>query len=85
MNEYLVEDEYSFYEIDRECKIGPIREERGSQKFRKTEEMEENCLTTDGCRDGLSLLRAPKRNSLYNFSGCSCLLLYLFVIKKLFR
>ena len=85
MNEYLVEDEYSFYEIDSECKIGPLRDERDSQKFEKTEKNEENCLTADGCRDGRNPFPVKRRNSLYNFSGCSCLLLYLFVIKKLFR
>ena len=85
MNEYLVEDEYSFYEIDPECKIGPIREVREGQTFGKTEKNEGDCLTTDGCREGMSLFCVKRRNSLYSFSGCSCLLLYLFVIKNLLR
>ena len=85
MNEYLVEDEYSFYEIDPECKIGPLRDERGSQKFGKTEKNEENCLTADGCRDGRNSFPAKRRNSSNGLSGCSCLLFYLFAIKNLLR
>lgn len=37
MNEYWIEDEYSFYEIDPDCKIGLERSERGRGRFRRTE------------------------------------------------
>lgn len=49
MNEYLVEDEYSFYEIDSECKIEYPRGETGKERISKLESEEYGELTTDGC------------------------------------
>lgn len=39
MNEYFIEDENSFYEIDPDCKIGleTNRRERGKGRFRTAE------------------------------------------------
>ena len=48
MNEYLVEDEYSFYEIDPECKIEYSKREGGKEKAGKMESEEYEELTTDG-------------------------------------
>jgi len=38
MNEYLVEDEYSFYEIDPECKIGREKGDKQNESLWRTEQ-----------------------------------------------
>lgn len=65
MNEYLVEDEYSFYEIDPECRIGLLKDQKGNRGIGKTEQerkRDEKCH----CK--------RKRNSRRACSNCSCLL-----------
>lgn len=85
MNEYLVEDEYSFYEIDSECKIELLKEEKSNHQFRKAETDKENCLTADGCGEEKILLQRKRRSNRYRVPGCSCLFVYLFVMKTLLR
>ena len=41
MNEYLIEDEYSYYEIDPECRIGFADGKRADHKLGKTNHREE--------------------------------------------
>ena len=48
MNEYFVEDEFSFYEIDPGCKIGIEKELKRNQILRRTGE----CQKEEDCTDG---------------------------------
>ena len=55
MNEYFVEDEYSFYEIDPECKIEFVKAEKRKENVRKLEAEEYEKyeeLSADGCEEG---------------------------------
>ena len=50
MNEYLVEDEYSFYEIDSECRIEYPKGGSGKERVKRLETEGYDVLTTDGCK-----------------------------------
>ena len=69
MNEYLVEDEYSFYEIDPECKIGILKDQRRNEGIGKTEQKVE--IETEK-----KSRTKRRRNSRQRCLDCSCLLLY---------
>lgn len=76
MNEYLVEDEYSFYEIDPECKIEAAKDPGKRQKLnhKKSCEWKENrfCYKTTKS----SGRRCP---------CCFCWILYLIFCNKFYR
>ena len=73
MNEYLVEDEYSFYEIDPECKIEVENDSGKRKKLNRKEscEWKENrfCYKTT-------------KNSGRGCPCCFCWLLYLIFCNK---
>ncbi len=72
MNEYLVEDEYSFYEIDPDCKIGMEKKTIKREKRRRTEQCDRN-----EDRVGVEERRSSRRGCLC----CSKVLLSLLCLK----
>ena len=98
MNEYLVEDEYSFYEIDPECKIGMYQEKKENGRSKKPERASamsgvcgnkdvlkrEECGNEEGCSRNLCVRDMNKRrNSRRRCHNCSCLFLIILLLKKL--
>lgn len=99
MNEYLVEDEYSFYEIDPECKIGMYQEKKENGRSKKPERASamsgvcgnkdvlkrEECGNEEGCSRNLCVKRDmnKRRNSRRRCHNCSCLFLIILLLKKL--
>ena len=81
MNEYFVEDEYSFYEIDPKCKIVYGKREGMKEQIRKTESGQHTELTADGCREEETCCRTKRMSSQGPCYGCSLLLLCVFFSK----
>ena len=80
MNEYFVEDEYSFYEIDPECRIEYTNGVQKKEPFRRLAAEEYEVLTADGCRVDKKCDMAQKRSSQFHGPCCSCLLWYLVLL-----
>lgn len=85
MNEYLIEDEYSYYEIDSECTAGFSDMSKEKSKLKKTNQKEEILLKTDGCREKYQYDEKKKGNNRYFWTDGSLLLLWFFFLKNLYR
>ena len=64
MNKYLVEDEYSFYEIDPECIIGPSTVEKSNISLKQMEKRRSRGTDGSFCSLVVFLILFWKRNNI---------------------